>query len=240
MFGFGLDPIYLIFMVPALLLGLFAQWRVSSAYQKYSQVANARGLTGADTARVLMQSEGLGYLNVEGIAGNLTDHYDPRAKTVRLSEGSSAAPSIAAMAVVAHELGHALQDKQGYFWLNVRGGIVGLANIGSQLGTMLFFGGLLLASFVGSNFGFSIAWIGVLFMSAGVVFALVTLPVEFDASRRAREMLARNGLISPQEADGVKAVLDAAALTYVASAAQAVMQLIYWVSLLNRSRDNYR
>lgn len=228
------SPQYLLFMIPALLLALYAQWRVSSTYKKYAEVRNLQGLTGADVARVLMRNEGLDYVGIESIPGNLTDHYDPRGKVMRLSVGSSQAPSVAAMAVVAHELGHAQQDKEGYFWLQLRSGIVGVANIGSQLGTILFFIGLLLTMMIrnGNQFGLSIAWGGVALMSAAVFFTLVTLPVELNASARARAMLARNGLVTQQEAQGVSAMLNAAALTYVAAAAQAVMQLLYFVTLL--------
>lgn len=224
---------YLIFMVPALLLALYAQWRVSSAYKTYSDVRNARGMTGADVARVLMRNEGLEYIHIEPIAGNLTDHYDPRDKVMRLSDGSSRVPSVAALAVVAHELGHAQQDKEGYFWLQLRSGIVGIANIGSQLGMVLLFVGLLLTTMMRNGFGLSVAWAGVLLMSAAVAFTLITLPVELNASARARAMLARNGLVTVEEAEGVKKMLNAAALTYVAAAAQAVMQLLYFISLLS-------
>ncbi|HMO58699.1 MAG TPA: zinc metallopeptidase [Roseiflexaceae bacterium] len=222
---------YLVFMVPALLFSLYAQWQVSSTYKKYSQVRSARGLSGTDVAQVLMRNEGLTHVGVERIDGMLTDHYDPSAKVIRLSTGSQA-PSVAAMAIVAHELGHAAQDKQGYVWLQVRSGIVGIANVGSQLGMVLFFVGLLLASFAGSGLGVSIAWAGVILMSAAVVFTLVTLPVEFNASARARDMLMRNGLVTTEEAAGVNAVLNAAAMTYVAAAAQAVSQLLYWILML--------
>src|SRR5919206_188566 len=183
---------YLIFMLPALLLALFAQWKISSTYRKYSQVRNAQGLTGADVARVLMRNEGLEYVGVEMIPGDLTDHYDPRGKIMRLSAGSSQVPSVAAMAVVAHELGHALQDKQGYFWLQLRSGFVGLM-LGAAAGR-------------GGGFGFSIALAGLILMSAAVVFSLVTLPVELNASSRAREMLMRNGLVTVQEAQGVSSM----------------------------------
>jgi uncharacterized protein len=226
---------YLLFMLPALLLALFAQWRVSSTYRKYSQVRNMQGLTGADVARVLMRNEGLDYVSVEMIPGDLTDHYDPRGKVMRLSEGSARQPSVASMAVVAHELGHAQQDKEGYFWLQLRSGLVGVANIGSQLGVLLIFVGLLLAGMSarsGGTLGLSLAYAGIALMAAAVVFTLVTLPVELNASARARAMLARNGLVTPQEAEGVSAMLNAAALTYVAAAAQAVMQLLYFITLL--------
>jgi len=225
---------YLIFMLPAIALALFAQWKVSSTYRKFSQVSNAQGLTGADVARVLMRNEGLDYVGVEMIPGDLTDHYDPRGKIMRLSAGSSQTPSVAAMAVVAHELGHALQDKQGYFWLQLRSGIVGAANIGSSFGTILVFVGLMLGAAAGrgGGFGFSIALVGLILMSAAVVFSLVTLPVELNASSRARDMLMRNGLVTTQEAQGVNSMLNAAALTYIAGAAQAVMQLLYFATLI--------
>jgi Zn-dependent membrane protease YugP len=226
---------YLIFMLPALLLALFAQWKISATYRKYSDIRNAQGLTGADVARVLMRNEGLDYVGVEVIPGNLTDHYDPRTKTMRLSQGSSQAPSVAAMAVVAHELGHAQQDKQGYFWLQLRSGIVGIAGVGSNFGIILVIIGLLLSGMSASRggFGLTIAWAGVVLMAGAVVFSLVTLPVELNASARARDMLARNGLVTAQEAQGVRSMLNAAALTYIAAAAQAVMQLLYFVTLLS-------
>jgi Zn-dependent membrane protease YugP len=227
---------YLLFMLPALFLALFAQWRVSSTYRKYSEVRNLQGLTGADVARVLMRNEGLDDIGVEMIPGDLTDHYDPRGKVMRLSEGSSRMPSVAAMAVVAHELGHAQQDKEGYFWLQLRSGIVGIANVGSQLGILLVFIGLIFAGMSRQGGGLGIAWAGVVLMSAAVIFTLVTLPVEINASARARVMLARSGLVTPQEAEGVSMMLNAAALTYVAAAAQAVMQLLYFVTLLSGGR----
>lgn len=158
---------------------------------------------------------------------------------MRLSQGSQA-PSVAAMAIVAHELGHAAQDKQDYVWLRARAGIVGIANIGSQLGSILFFIGLMLAAFSRGPMGLQIAWAGVILFSAAVAFTLVTLPVEFNASARAREMLVRNGLVTQQELGQVGSVLNAAALTYVAAAAQAVSQLLYFIFVLigaNRSDD---
>ncbi len=236
-----LDIRYMIFMLPAIALALFAQWKVSSTYQKFSQVRNMQGMTGADVARVLMRNEGLDYVQVETIPGNLTDHYDPRGKVMRLSEGSARMPSVAAMAVVAHELGHALQDKQGYFWLQLRSGIVGAANIGSSFGTILVFIGLMLgaAARQSGSIGWTIAVVGLILMSAAVFFSLVTLPVELNASARAREMLMRNGLVNTEEAKGVSSMLNAAALTYIAGAAQAVMQLLYFALLIfgGRRRD---
>lgn len=231
---FFFDPLYLIIMVIAGGITMFAQAKVQSAYKKYAQVRNGKNLLGSDVARILMQHEGLEYVKTEQISGNLTDHYDPRSKTMRLSAGSAQVPSVAAMAIVAHELGHALQDKEGYPWLKLRSGIVGLVNIGTTLGWFLLLGGLFFGAM--SNAGWNIAWLGVLFMSTGVAFSLITLPVEFNASSRARDMLERNNLVTAQEATGVKQVLDAAALTYVAAAAVAVLQVLYYASLVSRSR----
>jgi Zn-dependent membrane protease YugP len=225
------SPMYLLFTIPAVLLALYAQWRVSSAYRQYSQISNERRMTGADVAQILMRNEGLDHVRIEVIPGDMTDHYDPQGKVMRLSEGSARHSSVAAMAIVAHELGHAAQDKSGYAWLQLRSGIVGIANISSQLGTIVLMIGMGIAFFFKGNL--TVAWIGVLLMSAAVVFSLVTLPVEFNASARAREMLGRAGMMSTQESQGVSAVLNAAALTYVAGAAQAVMQLLYWVMVLS-------
>lgn len=232
------DPTYFIFALPAMFFAMWAQWRVKSAYSKWSKVRSAKSLNGMDVARTLMQNEGLGHVQVEQIGGMLTDHYDPRGKVMRLSEGSIQ-PTVAAMAIVAHELGHAAQDKEGYFWLRARSSIVGVANLGSNLGTILFFVGMMLGALAGGGrgqLGFSIAVFGVILFSAAVAFTLVTLPVEFNASARAREMLMRNGLTTVEEAQGVNAVLNAAALTYVAAAAQAVAQLLYFISILSRRR----
>ncbi len=216
--------------LPTMLLTLYAQWRVKSAYAKWSQVANERGINGMQTAQLIMRDTGLDHIEVRRTPGFLTDHYDPRDKSINLSEGSTA-PSIAAMAIVAHELGHAEQDKVGSTMLNLRASLVPVANLGSGLGMWLIFGGLML-NMTG------LAWTGVALFGAMVLFTLVTLPVEFDASRRAKRNLQRLNLVSTTEAKGVNAVLDAAALTYVAAAAGAVINLLYYVSLLSgRSRD---
>jgi uncharacterized protein len=232
------DPTYFLFALPAMFFAMWAQFKVKSAYSKWSKVRSAKSLNGMDVARTLMQNEGLGHVQVEQIGGMLTDHYDPRGKVMRLSEGSIQ-PTVAAMAIVAHELGHAAQDKEGYFWLRARASIVGVANIGSNLGTILFFVGMMLGALAGGGrgqLGFSIAVFGVILFSAAVAFTLVTLPVEFNASSRAREMLMRNGLMTVEESKGVNAVLSAAALTYVAAAAQSVAQLLYFISILSRRR----
>jgi Zn-dependent membrane protease YugP len=231
---FFFDPTWFLFAIPPLLFTLWAQYKVRSTFQKFSQVPNAQRLGGLDVARVLIRSEGLEHLKVNQVPGDLTDFYNPKDKSINLSQGSTARPSVAAMAIVAHELGHAVQDKQGYVPMRIRAGIVGIANIGSNLGYLLFFAGLMLGALAGSELGYQVAMFGTILFAASVAFTLVTLPVEFNASSRAREMLMRNGLVTQQDAQGVKAMLDAAALTYVAAAAQAIAQLLYFLSVLNR------
>ena len=215
------DPLYLLFALPALLLGLYAQARVKSNFNKYSRVATMRGFTGAQVARALLDSFGLQEVKVEAAKGFLTDHYDPRSKTLRLSEATYASPSIAAVGVAAHEMGHALQHSQNYAPLALRSAIVPAAQFGSGLGPWLLFGGMIL------NFG-ALAWAGIALYAAATAFTLVTLPVEFDASKRAKALLVRQGYLNQQELVGVNKVLDAAALTYVAAAVQSIMTLLYF------------
>ncbi|HEX6289233.1 MAG TPA: zinc metallopeptidase [Herpetosiphonaceae bacterium] len=229
---FFLDPMYFVFALPAMFFAMWAQYKVKSTFSKYSEVPNMRNISGLEVAQVLMRNEGLDYLQVHRVPGDLTDFYDPRNKSINLSQGSTQKPSVAALAIVAHELGHAVQDREGYLWMRARSSIVGIANIGSNLGVMLFFIGLLLGAARGGELGFSIAVLGTLLFAGAVAFTLVTLPVELNASSRARQMLMRNGLISTQEAEGVSKMLNAAALTYVAAAAQAVSQLLYFAMIL--------
>lgn len=231
------DPFYFVFALPAMLFALWAQYKVRSTFQKWSEVPNMQRVSGQQVAQLLMRSEGLDNLRVNRISGNLTDFYNPADKSINLSDGSTSRPSVAAMAIVAHELGHAAQDQQGYFWMRARAGIVGIANIGSNLGTTLFFVGILMSAFMRTQFGLTIALIGVVLFAGAVAFTLVTLPVELNASNRARDMLLRNGLVSQQDADGVTAMLNAAALTYVAAAAQAVSQLLYYIFVLTGRRN---
>lgn len=230
---FFFDPFYLVFALPPLLLGLWAQFRVKSAFNKYSQVRTQSGINGAEAAMRLLERGGLGNVGVEATHGMLSDHYDPRTKTLRLSEEVYSFPSIAAVGVAAHEAGHALQDKTGYSPLSLRSAMVPVVSIGSNLGPILFMAGLFLHGALGS----SLAWAGIVLFAGTALFALVTLPVEFDASRRAKELLVSQGIVSQREMDGVNAVLDAAALTYVAAAAQAIMQLFYYISIMNRREE---
>ncbi len=234
---FFFNPTYFIFALPALILAFYAQWRVQSAYKKWLRVRNARGLTGLDAAKMLLRANNLGHIGIEGMPGSLTDNYDPRTQTMRLSSDVANSNSIAAMAVVAHEIGHAVQDAQAYVPMKVRSAIVPGVQIGSWLGPILFFVGWLLALYFNSPFGYQLAWIGVLFFAGALVFAFATLPVEFNASARAKAMLTDAGLIyNDDEMNGVRSVLDAAALTYVAAAAQALSTLLYYIFLLGGFR----
>ncbi|OGO74603.1 MAG: hypothetical protein A3K41_07770 [Chloroflexi bacterium RIFOXYD12_FULL_57_15] len=229
------DPTYLLCVaLPAFLLMAATSWYVKAAYKKWSQVRAQSGLTGAQAAQRLISSasyataegQGLRDVRILGIGGNLTDHYDPRDKTLKLSPGVANAPSVAAVAIAAHELGHAMQDSEGYLPMRMRSALVPAVNIGSNLGWILIIAGLLL-KFT------TLAWLGVIAFSAGAVFALFTLPVEFNASARAKRMLAESGIIRDEnEQRGVNNVLNAAALTYVAGLVTAVLQLLYYVSLV--------
>jgi Zn-dependent membrane protease YugP len=221
MFGFFFDPMYLLFAMPALLLAMFAQWKVSSAYAKYTKVRNAKNLTGVQVAQYLLRANGLN-LNVNGTAGKLTDHYDPRDRTLYLSAGVAQTPSVAALAIVAHEVGHAVQDSQGYTPMRLRAYLVAPANIGPWVGYILFIIGI----FINIS---GLVWLGIAFFSMGLVFSLATLPVEFNASQRALAMLRSSALVGPGEVDAAQSVLTAAALTYVAAAAQTLSTLLYYV-----------
>lgn len=216
------DPMWFLFAAPAILLALYAQMKVSKAYSKYSKLANSYGLTGAEVARRLLEMNSLYDVKIEGVPGQLTDHYDPRSKVLRLSDGVYRSPSVAALGIVAHEVGHAVQDKTGYAALRLRSGLVPMANLGSWLGYIFFILGLFIQRA-------GLVWLGVLFFSLAVAFALVTLPVEWDASRRAKLMLSNTGLASTAELEATNAVLSAAALTYLAALLQAVGQLLYFV-----------
>jgi Zn-dependent membrane protease YugP len=228
------NPAYLIFMAPALLLMLLTSWYVKSAYNKWSRVPARSRLTGAQAAQRLISAGGLMGVQIQSIRGEMTDHYDPRDKVLRLSQGVGNGASVAALAIAAHELGHAMQDSEDYFPLRFRAALVPTVQIGSNLGWILIMVGLFL-NWV------NVAWLGVLVFSAGAVFSLATLPVEFNASARAKRLLAETGLIQGEdEQRGVNAVLNAAALTYVAGAVTAILQLLYYVFLIGgigRRRD---
>jgi uncharacterized protein len=227
---FFLDPMYLIFMIPAFILMGITSWYVRHSYGKWSQVRASSGLTGHQTAQRLISTGNLYGVQVQGTAGQLTDHYDPRNKTLYLSQGVANSPSVAAVAISAHELGHALQDAEEYFPMKIRSMLVPAVNIGSNLGWILIMIGLFLQQM-------NIAWLGVIVFSGGALFALATLPVEFNASARAKELLSSTGIIrTEEERRGVNTVLNAAAMTYVAGLITAVLQLLYFVFLLGGRR----
>ena len=228
--GYGL---YLLISLPALLLGFWARLKVQSAYNKYSQVKNYVGLTGADVARRMLDRNNLGNVQIKETGGTLSDYYDPRSKILNLSSGVYRSNSIAAAGVAAHECGHALQDAEQYGPLRFRAAMVPSVQIGSWLGPIIFFLGLFLAG----NTGTTVAWIGLGLFSATAIFALVTLPVELNASSRAKEWLSTSGVVYQNEMEGVGKVLDAAALTYVAAAVQSLSTIFYYGLLLTgRSR----
>ena len=216
------DPMYLVFALPPMLLVLWANAQVKGAYSKYSQVRNMSNINGSQAARLLLRGNGLDDVAVEMVKGNLTDHYDPSSRTLRLSEGVFSVPSVASLGIAAHEVGHVVQHYQGYAPLALRSALVPAVNIGSSLGYIFFLAGV----FIGIS---GLVWLGIAAFSMGLLFALVTLPVEFNASNRALAMLKSNGLVDVQEYSGAKAVLNAAALTYVAAVAAALGNLMYYV-----------
>jgi uncharacterized protein len=234
---FWFDPLYFVFALPGLLLALYAQMRVSSTYSKYSQVRNARDMTGEDVAGYLLRQNGLaGTVNIAGTRGNLTDHYDPRDRTLYLSYDVAKKPSVAAMGIVAHEVGHAVQHAQSYAPLEFRMAIVPAVNLGSQLGFGVFFLGFILAAWIGVGLPFAttLIWAGIFLISGTAIFSIVTLPVELNASRRALAMLRSSTLVQGNELNDAKSVLNAAALTYVAAAASSILTLLYYILLAGR------
>ena len=229
---FYFDPVYLILMVPAMILMGLTSAYVRSSYNKWSRVRATSGLTGAQAAQRLISTGNLYGVQVSATAGKLSDHYDPRNKTLFLSQGVYGSPSVAAVAIAAHELGHALQDAEEYGPMRIRSFLVPVVSIGSNLGWILIMLGLVLQQI-------NIAWLGVIAFSGGALFALATLPVDFNASARAKELLYSTGIIqTEEERRGVNTVLNAAALTYVAGLITAVLQLFYYVFLVGgRRRD---
>lgn len=223
------SPYWLLFALPGLILGLWAQSRVRGAFNKYSKVRTARNVTGAQVARTLLDDQGLYNVQIEEAKGLLSDHYDPRKSVLRLSPDVYRQPSIAAAGIAAHEMGHALQHAGGYFPLKIRSAIVPAAQVGSMLAPWLFIIGFLLQFM-------QLAWLGLILFGIAVIFTLITLPVEFDASKRAKKLLVNNGILIGDEIKGVDKVLDAAALTYVAAAIAAVGQFLYYLMLIGGGR----
>ena len=224
-----LYEITILFMLPGLLLGLWAQMRVKSAYAKYSRVPTRAGLPANEAVRRLLRQNGAEQITVTETAGELTDHFDPRTDTLRLSQGVYHSTSVAALGIAAHEAGHALQKQQHYPFLSLRTALVPVVNIGSSLSWPIFLAGLIFS-------WEPLMTAGIILFAAVVLFTLITLPVEIDASRRAMAMLSGSGYLTAEEEKGAKSVLTAAALTYVASFVSAMMQLLRLLAL-SRRRD---
>lgn len=220
---------YIIF-IATLVLTMGVQWWLRNTYGRWDRVANASGLTGADTARAILRANGLDDVKVEAVPGQLTDHYDPRARAVRLSEAHFKLPSVAGAAVAAHEVGHALQHAQSYGPLRLRSTLVPVASIGANFGPWIVIAGFVLGVA-------GLVQVGIVLFGAAVLFQLVTLPVEFDASRRAVSEMQRLGLATPADVGGSRQVLNAAAMTYVAAAAASIAYLLYYILQFAGSRD---
>jgi Zn-dependent membrane protease YugP len=222
------DPLWLLFAAPGALLGMWAQYRVTSTFNHYAQVPTARGMSGAEIAAAILRVQGIHDVGIEPVQGMLSDHYDPTSKTLRLSPDVYAGRSVAAAGVAAHEVGHAIQHAEGYAALRMRSAMVPVLSITSHLSMPALMIGLMLSA-GGSALGSMVLWLGIAMFSVMVVFQLVTLPVEFDASRRALLAIERGGIVSGAELSGARSVLSAAALTYVAAAVSSAMQLAYFL-----------
>jgi hypothetical protein len=231
------DPMYFVFTLPPLLLGLLANWWVKSAYRKGLKTPNRRRVTGLQAADMLQRRAGL-YIQLAQVGGELSDHYDPRSKTLALSNEVAQSPSVGALAIVAHEMGHAVQDEEDYGPMRVRSALVTPVNVGTQLGTVLFMVGFLMSTLAQglSQIGRYISWVGIFGFCLAALFALVTLPVELNASRRGLRLLGESGLVAEENMGIARGVLRAAALTYVAALAQALGQVMYYVYLLSGRR----
>lgn len=220
------DPIFWLFAAPGLLLGLYAQSLIKANYVRYSQVPTRGGITGAEVARRLLDSQGLQNVTIDTTPGMLSDHYDPRTKSLRLSQEVYNTPSLASAGIAAHEAGHALQDADDYFPMELRSYIVPIVQLSSKIAPLLFFGGYMLGLP-------QVAWAGVVLFGTSALFTLVTLPVELDASKRAQTLLVNRHIIEGDEqVTGIKKVLTAAAWTYVASAVSAIGALLYFIFVL--------
>jgi len=239
MLGFYMmfDPLYFIMLAPAMLLAGWAQMKVKSAFARASQIPASGRMSGAEAASRILQAHGLQRVEIEETKSFLGDHYDPKAKVLRLSPDVYRGRSLASMGVAAHEAGHAIQDSAGYGPLKLRNGIVPLASVGSGLSMIIFMAGII---FSATMIGKGLVFLGIVLFSLTVLFQLINLPVEFDASKRARQILVANGIVAQQEDAEVAKVLNAAAMTYVAATIGAILTLLYLLmrsGLLGNSRD---
>jgi uncharacterized protein len=227
-------PSYLI-LIPGMLLMMWAQFRVKGTYSKYAQIPSSLGMTGAEVATTILQRMGVQDVSVEHVPGELSDHYDPTAKAVRLSDSVYGSNSLAAAAVAAHECGHVLQDVQEYKFMNLRASLVPAVNLGSNIGPLLIMGGLFLSGM--GSLSTLFIYLGIALFATVILFHLVTLPVEFDASSRALKLIDELGILQGDENKAAKQVLNAAALTYVATALYALLQLVQYLLILFSRRD---
>ena len=221
-----MDYLYLILVLPAVIFSLWASIRVNTTFKKYSKIRSMRGITGAEAARRVLDANGLQHIRIEQIPGNLTDHYDPRSDVIRLSESVYGNTSVAAVGVACHEAGHAVQHAENYAPVKIRAAIIPVTNIGSRLASPLIILGILLNSLASAPEFLVIAYIGVACYGLCTLFQLVTLPTEFDASRRALRCIESYGILGSEEIGGARRVLTAAAMTYVAALAVSLMQLL--------------
>ena len=237
-FGLFWGDTTILVLIPAMIFAFWAQIRVNSTFKKYAKIPSRRGLTGAEAARRVLDANGLRHITIERVHGHLTDHFDPKAGVIRLSDATYASTSVAAIGVAAHEAGHAVQHAEGYVPIKVRSAIIPLTRFGSFLAMPLFLIGLLLGG--GSYLGYGIGTIfmvtGILFFSFSTLFQLVTLPTEFNASARAMKALEDGGLLAADELPGAKATLSAAAMTYVAALASSLASLLRLILIFNRRR----
>ena len=229
---YGFDWTYIVFILPCIIITLICQVNVKSTFAKYSNVRNSRNMTGAQAAEYVLRQNGVTGVRIEHIAGNLSDHFDPRTNVIRLSDNVYNSTSVAAVGVAAHEAGHAVQHAQNYLPNKIRTAILPVARLGSQLSWIL----ILLGFAFTAKVGFALLYIGIILFSASVLFTIATLPVEFNASKRALECIKNSDLLYGEEYKGAKRTLQAAAMTYVASALTAVMQLLRLI-LIARRRD---
>jgi Zn-dependent membrane protease YugP len=232
MMMYGFDPVHLMFAIPGLLLGIYAQIKLSSAYKRYMRVGIGSGQSGAEAARQILARNGLTDVAVLEVPGHLTDHYDPTKRTLSLSSENFHSQSIAAVGVAAHEAGHALQHQASYAMLNLRMQLVPVTNFASTSYWLIFLAGIILARMhvIGGPMFANFIWVAIGLFTVVTVFQIITLPVEFDASRRAKEQLFRLGMVREDERDAIGKVLGAAALTYVAAMVSSVMELLYLLS----------
>lgn len=222
-----LDPLWLLLILFSTVIGAVTQGYIKSTFRKWSQVPLATGRSGAQVARAVLDANGLQHVEIRPVGGVLSDHYDPRSKVLGLSQGVHDVPSVAAAGVAAHEAGHAIQDARHYVWGRARSALVPVVNFGSGISMWL----IMIGIFIQAS---QLVWLGVIFFASAVLFQFVTLPVEFDASRRALAALSTSGVMSPEQVAGARQVLTAAAFTYIAAALIAALQLLYFVGLARR------